>query len=106
VADLTLDPATRAVARGGRPIDLTPKEYALLRCLMENPGVVLSRAQLLNNVWGLTFDPGTKVVDVYVRYLRKKVDDGEAEPLIHTVRGAGYRLGLSLQAQGDEATGS
>jgi DNA-binding response OmpR family regulator len=100
VADLTLDPATRAVARGGRPIELTPKEYALLRCLMENPGVVLSRTQLLNNVWGLTFDPGTKVVDVYVRYLRRKVDDGEAEPLIHTVRGVGYRLGTSPPAEG------
>ena len=106
VADLTLDPATRAVARAGRPIELTPKEYALLRCLMENPGVVLSRIQLLSNVWGLTFDPGTKVVDVYVRYLRKKVDDGEPEPLIHTIRGAGYRLGANVPALGDETVGT
>lgn len=93
VADLTLDPATRQVTRGARAIDLTPKEYALLRYLMENAGAVLSRAQILNNNWGYGFDPGTKVVDVYVRYLRKKVDEGEAVPLIHTVRGAGYALG-------------
>jgi len=106
VKDLTLDPATRAVTRGGRPIELTPKEYALLRCLMENPGVVLSRAQLLSNVWGLTFDPGTKVVDVYVRYLRKKVDDGEPEALIHTIRGAGYRMGTIEPASRNETIGS
>jgi len=93
VSDLTLDPTTRQVARGGRVIVLTPKEYALLRYLMENSGAVLSRAQILNNNWGYGFDPGTKVVDVYIRYLRKKIDDGAAEPLIHTVRGAGYLLG-------------
>jgi two-component system OmpR family response regulator len=90
VADLTLDPATRRVARGARAIELTPKEYALLRYLMENAGTVLSRSQILNNNWGYGFDPGTKVVDVYIRYLRKKIDDGEATPLIHTIRGAGY----------------
>lgn len=93
VADLTLDPLTRQVRRGARPIELTRKEYALLRYLMENAGMVLSRSQILNNNWGYGFDPGTKVVDVYVRYLRKKVDDGEATPLIHTVRGAGYSIG-------------
>jgi DNA-binding response OmpR family regulator len=93
VADLVLDPTTRQVARGARAIDLTPKEYALLRYLMENAGTVLSRSQILNNNWGYGFDPGTKVVDVYIRYLRKKVDEGEATPLIHTVRGAGYRIG-------------
>ena len=73
---------------------------------MENPGVVLSRTQLLSNVWGLTFDPGTKVVDVYVRYLRKKVDNGEPEPLIHTIRGVGYRLGANVPAPGDETVGT
>ena len=93
VADLTLDPATRRVARGGRVIELTPKEYALLRDLMENAGTVLSRSQILNNNWGYGFDPGTKVVDVYIRYLRKKVDEGEVTPLIHTIRGAGYCIG-------------
>jgi two-component system, OmpR family, response regulator len=93
VADLALDPATRRVSRGARTIELTPKEYALLRYLMENAGVVLSRSQILNNNWGYGFDPGTKVVDVYIRYLRKKVDEGEATPLIHTIRGAGYCIG-------------
>ena len=92
VADLVLDPTTRHVSRGSRAIDLTPKEYALLRYLMENAGTVLSRSQILNNNWGYGFDPGTKVVDVYIRYLRKKVDEGESIPLIHTVRGAGYRI--------------
>jgi len=93
VADLTLDPLTRQVRRGTRQIELTRKEYGLLRYLLENAGTVLSRSQILNNNWGYGFDPGTKVVDVYVRYLRKKIDDGEAKPLIHTVRGAGYRIG-------------
>jgi len=93
IADLSLDPQTRQVRRGERQIELTSKEYALLRYLMENAGSVLSRSQILNNNWGYGFDPGTKVVDVYVRYLRKKVDDGEATQLIHTVRGAGYRIG-------------
>ncbi len=102
VADLTLDPATRQVERSGRPIALTPKEYALLRCLMESPEVVLSRAQLLNNVWGLSFDPGTKVVDVYIRYLRRKIDEEETERLIHTVRGAGYSIGPKDRAPVDE----
>jgi two-component system OmpR family response regulator len=95
VADLTLDPLTRQVRRGTRSIDLTRKEYTLLRYLMENAGTVLSRPQILNNNWGYGFDPGTKVVDVYVRYLRKKIDDGEALGLIQTVRGAGYRISES-----------
>ena len=64
--------------------------------------MVLSRAQLLNNVWGLSFDPGTKVVDVYIRYLRSQIDDGEAEPLIHTVRGAGYSIGPQDRTPVDE----
>lgn len=92
VGDLTMEPSTRVVRRGDRLIELTPKEFGLLRYLMENSGAVLSRAQILNNNWGYGFDPGTKVVDVYVRYLRAKIDDGEDRPLIHTVRGAGYRL--------------
>jgi len=93
VADLTLDPGTRQVRRGARSIELTRKEYTLLRYLMENAGTVLSRSQILSNNWGYGFDPGTKVVDVYIRYLRKKIDDGEAIPLIQTVRGAGYSIG-------------
>lgn len=94
VEDLTLDPVTRQVRRGDREIELTPKEYGLLRYLMENAGSVVSRAQILNNNWGYGFDPGTKVVDVYVRYLRKKVDDDEPLSLIRTVRGAGYSIGV------------
>jgi two-component system OmpR family response regulator len=93
VADLVLDPTTRAVSRGERAIELTPKEYALLRYMMENAGIVLSRSQILNNNWGYGFDPGTKVVDVFIRYLRKKVDEGEAVALIHTIRGVGYFIG-------------
>jgi DNA-binding response OmpR family regulator len=93
IADLMLDPSTRRVMRGQREIELTPKEYALLRYLMENAGTVISRTQLLNNNWGYGFDPGTKVVEVYIRYLRKKIDEGEPVQLIHTVRGAGYRIG-------------
>jgi DNA-binding response OmpR family regulator len=94
VADLSLDPMTRQVRRGARTIELTRKEYGLLRYLMENAGTVLSRSQLLNANWGYSFDPGTKVVDVYIRYLRRKVDEGEAVPLIQTVRGAGYTVGV------------
>jgi two-component system OmpR family response regulator len=93
IADLSLDPMTRQVRRGERQIELTRKEYGLLRYLMENAGSVLSRSQLLNANWGYNFDPGTKVVDVYIRYLRVKIGQGEARPLIQTVRGAGYRVG-------------
>ena len=72
---------------------MTAKEFGLLRYLMEHPGAVLSRTQILNNNWGYGFDPGSKVVDVYIRYLRTKIDGPDEAPLIHTVRGAGYRLG-------------
>jgi two-component system, OmpR family, response regulator len=92
VGDLVLDEATCRVARGEREIQLTAKEYALLRFLMANAGTVVSRARLLRDVWRYSFDPGTKVVDVYVSYLRKKIDEGEGRPLIQTVRGFGYRL--------------
>jgi two-component system OmpR family response regulator len=92
VGDLTLDRAARKVMRGAREISLTAKEFALLTYLMENAGKVLSRARLINNVWQYGFDPGTKVVDVYIRYLRQKIDEGEERPLIHTVRGVGYKI--------------
>jgi DNA-binding response OmpR family regulator len=92
VGDLTLDEATRKVMRGEREVSLTVREFALLSYLMANAGTVLSRTRLLSNVWNYGFDPGTKVVDVYVRYLRKKIDEGEARPLIRTVRGIGYML--------------
>jgi DNA-binding response OmpR family regulator len=90
VGTLTLDPATRKVARGDRRIELTVREHALLECFMRSAGRVLTRAQLSERVWGLDFDPGSNVVDVYVGYLRRKID-GPGEPrLLHTVRGAGY----------------
>ena len=92
VGDLVLNPADHSVKRGERDIALTAKEFALLSYLMSHPGKVLSRTRLLSNVWGYSFEPGTKVVDVYIRYLRKKVEDGEESPLIHTVRGVGYKI--------------
>jgi DNA-binding response OmpR family regulator len=92
VGDLSLDLAAKAVRRGERRIDLTPREFALLAYLMANAGTVVSRQNLLSNVWGMNFDPGTKVVDVYLRYLRLKVDSDGDEPLIRTVRGFGYTI--------------
>ena len=92
VLDLTLDLTGKIAWRGDRKIVLTPKEFALLTFLMTNSGTVVSRARLLSNVWGLSFDPGTKIVDVYIRYLRRKIDENELRPLIQTVRGFGYTL--------------
>src|SRR5690606_37421696 len=92
VGDLLLDPDDHRVRRGDREITLTAREFALLAYLMENAGKVLSRTRLLSNVWGYSFEPGTKVVDVYIRYLRRKIDEGEERQLIHTVRGFGYRI--------------
>jgi two-component system OmpR family response regulator len=92
VGELTLDPASRKVHRGGREIALTAKEFMLLTYLMENAGTVLSRTRILSQIWRYSFDPGTKVVDVYIRYLRSKIDAGEAKPLIKTVRGFGYTI--------------
>jgi DNA-binding response OmpR family regulator len=92
VGDLVLDRATRKARRGGREIVLTHKEYQLLLYLMENAGRVLSRTRILNQVWDYSFDPGSKVVDVYIRYLRQKIDECEAKPLVKTVRGFGYTL--------------
>ena len=92
LADLTLDPATREVTRGGRRISLTAREYALLECFLRSAGRVLTRPMLAERVWGLDFDPESNIVDVYVGYLRRKIDV-EGEPrLLHTVRGAGYVL--------------
>jgi DNA-binding response OmpR family regulator len=95
VGDLVVDPAEHRVTRGGREISLTAKEFALLTYLMRHAGKVVSRARLLSNVWGYSFEPGTKVVDVYIRYLRRKIDEGEPTPLIHTVRGFGYKIAES-----------
>jgi DNA-binding response OmpR family regulator len=92
VVDLTLDPATREVRRGARRIGLTAREHALLEYFLRNIGRVLTRPMLAEHVWGLDFDPESNIVDVYVGYLRRKID-GPGEPrLLHTVRGAGYVL--------------
>ncbi len=92
LADLTLDPATRKVERGGRRIELTTREWALLEYFMRNTGRVLTRPMLVQHVWGLDFDPESNIVDVYVGYLRRKLEDPVGEPLIRTIRGAGYIL--------------
>ena len=92
VLDLTLDPATRKVTRGGRQIELTPREFALLDYFMRNPGRVLTRTMIAEHVWDYDFDSMTNIIDVYVNYLRKKIESGEEPKLIHTVRGAGYVL--------------
>ena len=92
VGDLTLDPARRLASRGGEKIDLTPKEFALLAYFMRNPGRVLTRTMISEHVWDYDFDTMTNVIDVYVNYLRKKIDAGREPKLIHTMRGAGYVL--------------
>ena len=88
--DLVLDLRTRRATVGTRPVELTAREYGLLEVFLRHPDQVLSREQLLSHVWGYDFDPGSNVVDVYVRYLRKKLGDG----VIETVRGMGYRLSV------------
>ena len=93
IQDLTLDVATRIVRRGNRRINLTGREFSLLEFLMRTPGRVFTRTQLCQHVWEYQFDAGTNLVDVYIQRLRRKVDDGEPAKLIHTVRGAGYRIG-------------
>lgn len=90
--DLTVNLLTRAVTRGGRTIELTAREFALLESLMRSPGRVLTRAQICEQVWEYNFDPGTNLVEVYVQRLRKKVDEGAAVKLIETIRGVGYRI--------------
>jgi heavy metal response regulator len=92
VADLLLDPARRVVSRGGEKIELTAKEFALLEYFMRNPGRVLTRTLMIEHVWNYDFDTMTNIVDVYVNYLRKKIDSGREPKLIHTVRGVGYVL--------------
>lgn len=92
VDDLTLDLASHTVRRGEREITLSAREYALLEYMMLNQGVVLSREKIEDHIWNLEYQGGTNAVDVYVSYLRRKIDDGASRKLIHTVRGAGYVL--------------
>jgi len=90
VADLALDTGSREVVRGGRPIELTPKEYAVLEYLMRHQGRVMPRTLITEYAWDYHFDPGTNIVDVVITRLRKKIDHGREPKLIHTVRGVGY----------------
>jgi heavy metal response regulator len=92
VGELVLDTTTREVFREGRAIDLTSKEYALLEYLMRHPNQVLTRTMIAEHVWNYDFDNATNVIDVHIRNLRRKVDDPFPQRLIHTVRGAGYRV--------------
>ena len=94
VADLTLDPAARRVMRGGAPVTLTPKEYAILELLMRAAGDVVSRTRLAERVWDEASEVFDNLVDVHVSHLRKKIDQAATVPLIHTIRGVGYRLAV------------
>lgn len=90
IGDLELNLSSHIVTRGGTEITLTSKEYQLLECLLYNKEKVLSREKIENHIWNYDYEGGTNVIDVYIRYLRKKIDDGFPTKLIHTVRGAGY----------------
>jgi len=92
IDDLTVDPATRRVTRGNRRIELTARQYALLEYFLRNAGRVLSRQMIAQHVWGLGFDAESNVIDVYVGYLRRKIDRERDRRLLHTVRGTGYVL--------------
>jgi DNA-binding response OmpR family regulator len=92
VCDLLLDPATHFVSRAGKPIELTTKEFSLLEYMMRNPNRLITREMAQNHVWSYDYDGASNVVDVYIRRLRRKVDDPFPQKLIETVRGVGYRL--------------
>ena len=92
VADLKMDRVQPVVERAGRKIELTTKEFSLLEYLLRNAGRSVTRSMIIEHVWNLTFDTTTNVVDVYINYLRRKIDDGHPVKLIHTVRGVGYGL--------------
>jgi len=102
IADLEFDYLRRTVHRGGRLIDLTPKELALLEYFMRNPGRRITRNMIIEHVWKLAPDTMTNVVDVYVNYLRKKVDEGASVKLIRTIRGVGYEFGPAEPSQPDD----
>jgi len=92
VADLEMDLVSHKVARAGEPVDLQPREFRVLEYLMRHEGQVVTRTMLLENVWDYNFDPQTNVIDVHISRLRQKIDKGHERQLLHTVRGAGYRL--------------
>jgi DNA-binding response OmpR family regulator len=93
VGDLEIDRVAHAVQRGGHSIDLSPKEFALLEFLMRHEGQAVTRTTIVEQVWKINFDTMTNVVDVYINYLRRKVDSGYDRPLIRTIRGVGYQIG-------------
>lgn len=93
VADMTLDPATHQARRDNQAISLSGTEYALLEYLMRNAGRVLTRSMILDHVWQYDFEGNDNVLDVYISYLRRKIDKGHAQPLIHTLRGVGFKIG-------------
>lgn len=92
VGDLVLDPASRTASRSGQAIELTPREFDLLALLMRDAGIVIPRRRILNEVWSIDYEGGPRVIDVYVRYLRAKIDEPFGRHSIETVRGVGYRL--------------
>lgn len=92
IKDLVIDTNSRKVTRAGKVIDLTSKEYSVLEYLARNKGRVLTRSQIAEHVWNYDFEGTSNIVDVYIRYLRRKIDDGFPEKLIHTIRGVGYML--------------
>lgn len=92
IADLEVDCAGHTASRGGQQITLSSREFAILEYLIRNAGIVLSREKISQHIWNYDYEGGSNVVDVYIRYLRKKLDDGFSKKLIHTVRGAGYVL--------------
>ncbi len=94
IDDLTLDIRSKRVERGGVELKLSAKEYALLEYLIRNKGVVLSRIQIEENIWGFDYEGSSNIVDVYIRYLRRKIDKDHPTKLIHTIRGSGYVLKL------------
>ena len=93
VHDLKMDTTLKTVSRGGKSISLTGKEYTLLQYMMHHPHIILTRNQLEQGAWNSEFEGSSNVLDVYIRYLRKKIDDGYEDKLIQTIRGRGYRLG-------------
>ena len=92
IGDLTLDTGTHQVTRGGQAIDLSAREYAILEYMCMNPGIVLSREKIENHIWNYDYSGGSNVVDVYISYLRKKIDGGRSSKLIHTIWGSGWTL--------------
>lgn len=95
VGDLELDIKTRQAKRNDRVIDLKPREYKILEYLMKNEGRIVTRSMLLEQVWDYHFDPHTNVIDVHISRLRAKIDQGHDKPLLHTIRGSGYRIGMA-----------